>query len=59
MAKSVWSSINISCPNPNKSDLSSINWLEHVWNNKSWYSKVFHNPPRKVITIDRQRESKK
>lgn len=28
MTKSVWSSIDINCPNPNNSDLSFIDWLE-------------------------------
>lgn len=26
------------------SNLSFLDWLEHIWNNKIWFSKIFHKP---------------
>lgn len=28
-----------------------IEWLEHIWQNTNWYSKIYGNPLEKVITI--------
>lgn len=43
LAKSVLLNIEVNCPNPNKSNLSFFYWIDHVWNNKSCYGKLFHN----------------
>lgn len=46
-----WFNMDINCPNPNKFDLSYVDWLERIWKYKSWYDKVFHNPLEQIITI--------
>lgn len=52
LAKNVWSKIIVIYPNPNNSSFKiSIYWLEHLWSNKNWYNKIFHNLLAKGTTI--------
>lgn len=50
VTKHIWNTISIGCPSPHFSDMSFVDWLEHIWNNKTWYDKVFHNPIRNFLS---------
>lgn len=39
------------CPSPTNFDLFFVNRIEHLWSNKGWYTKIVHNPLKKIITI--------
>lgn len=50
-----FSNILTYCLSTNNSDIPSVEWTniygtiklgEYIWNNKSWYNKVFHNPTK-------------
>lgn len=30
---------------------SFVDWIEHIWNNKSWYNKIFYNSTKKLLAI--------
>lgn len=39
------------CPTPINTNLGTVDWLEYLWCNKSWYRKIFSDVLEKVITI--------
>lgn len=34
---------------PYNSDVHFMNWLVHIWRNRSWYNKIFYNPIEKIL----------
>lgn len=51
LAANVWYTIDKNCPNPINTNMGIVDWLEYLWQNKSWYRKNFNDVLEKVITI--------
>lgn len=50
VAKAIWSKVNASCPYPNNSDISFIDWLKQIWKINCGITK-FVQSSRKSIAI--------
>lgn len=47
----IWIIIIDNCPNSINTNLKIVDWLEHHWNNKSWYKKIYGVVLVNIFTI--------